>query len=330
MDREEWMYKLPRVGNDMSFLGLVRNFVAAAKKHRLRLGRERTICACNSCKNKLLQEDNVVQSHLIRHGFVKDYTVWKYHGEADSSATGASSQGNSSTTSTVNDVGQQPSSSTPAAGGDNGDHDYISINDLLQDIADNDGGGDGEQGDVLGPEDAELFENLANHTDQDDIMFGNPKWLENFKEMKQAAIDPLYKDCPKHWTVLRFNLQLLMLKARHGWSDTSFNDLLRMLADTYPEGNKVSANTYRAKKMIQPVAMKLKKFHACPNHCILYRGKYENLQSCPHCDASRYKRNAGCHVDVDNKGPMRGQQKKQKTSKKKITSPEDEEEEGYM
>ena len=70
---------------------------------------------------------------------------------------------------------------------------------------------------------------------------------------------------------------MLMLKARHGWSNTSFNDLLHILADTYPEGNKVPTNTYRAKKLIRPVEMKLKKFHAYPNHCILYRGKYKNL-----------------------------------------------------
>ena len=66
MDREEWMYKIPRVSNDLAFLGHVRKFVAAAKKHRVSLGRERIICPCNSCKNNLLQEDNVVQSHLIR------------------------------------------------------------------------------------------------------------------------------------------------------------------------------------------------------------------------------------------------------------------------
>jgi hypothetical protein len=91
----------------------------------------------------------------------------------------------------------------------------------------------------------------------------------------------------------------------------------------------VLANTYRAKKMIWPVVMKLKKFHACPNHCILYRGKYENLQSCPHCGASRYKRNVDCCADVDDEGPSRGPKKK-KTTKKQIPSPEDEEEEGYM
>ena len=43
---------------------------------------------------------------------------------------------------------------------------------------------------------------------------------------------------------------MLMLKARHSWSDTSLNDLLHILASTYLEGNKVSTNTYRAKKLI--------------------------------------------------------------------------------
>jgi hypothetical protein len=51
---------------------------------------------------------------------------------------------------------------------------------------DNDGGGDAdEQGDVvLGPKDVEIFENVANRMDPDDILFENPEWLENFKEMK--------------------------------------------------------------------------------------------------------------------------------------------------
>ena len=125
----------------------------------------------------------------------------------------------------------------------------MKINELLQDMAANDGDRDcDEQSDFLGPEDAEIFENLANRMDQDDVLFGNPKWLENFKEMKQETIDLLYNDCPKQWTALRFNLQLLMLKSRPGWSNTSFNDLLRILIDTYPEDNKVPANTYRAKK----------------------------------------------------------------------------------
>jgi len=123
---------------------------------------------------------------------------------------------------------------------------------------------------------------------------------------------------------------MLMLKGHHGWSDTSFNDMLRILANTYLEGNKVPTNTYRAKKLIRLRAMKLKNFYACPNHCILYQGKYENLQSCPHFGASWYKRNAGCCAYADHKrGPKKKKRAKKSTMKKWILSPEDEEEEGY-
>lgn len=75
MDRKEWMYNLARVGNDMSFLHHVSDLVDGAKGHHQNLGWEPTICSRHSCKNKLDQEHNVVQSHLIQHGFVKDYTV---------------------------------------------------------------------------------------------------------------------------------------------------------------------------------------------------------------------------------------------------------------
>jgi hypothetical protein len=137
--------------------------------------------------------------------------------------------------------------------------------------------------------------------------------------------------------MLHFNLQLLMMKARHGWSNNSLNELLSYLATTYPTGsNKVQANTYQAKKLIQPVVMKVKKFDAYPNHCILYQGeKYENLTSCPHCGFSRYKRNADCRVDADDNVALGGGPKKKKGAKKssamakQISVQQDEEEEGY-
>jgi hypothetical protein len=80
MDRE-WMYKTSRL--DPSYLDHVTRFVATAKRHRLRLKREHTICPCNSCKNNFAHEDYVAKSHLIRYDFVRDYTVWKFHGEAE-------------------------------------------------------------------------------------------------------------------------------------------------------------------------------------------------------------------------------------------------------
>jgi hypothetical protein len=105
---------------------------------------------------------------------------------------------------------EQQTSSAAAGGhgsaaiGDNADRDYITMDDLLQDMAD-DNDGDGSEP-VRDPETTDLFESITNHLDHDDVLFGSPMSLENFREMKQAAIDPLYKDCPKHWTVLCFNL----------------------------------------------------------------------------------------------------------------------------
>jgi hypothetical protein len=153
--------------------------------------------------------------------------------------------------------------------------------------------------------------------------------------MKQAAIDALYPDnskCLRNMSVLHFILQMLMLKARHGCIDTGFNDLLCILGETLPEGNKVPANNYRAKKLVKLVVMKLKKFHACPNHCILYQDKYEKMQSCPHCGAIRYKGNADCRANVDeDRGPKK-KKTVRKTASKKPQNPlpaKDEEEEGY-
>jgi hypothetical protein len=66
-------------------------------------------------------------------------------------------------------------------GGQSVNRDYISLHDLIGDG----GGDDDEQGVVvLGPKDVEIFLNVANHMDQDEVLFGNSKWLENFKEMK--------------------------------------------------------------------------------------------------------------------------------------------------
>ena len=57
-----------------------------------------------------------------------------------------------------------------------------------------------------------------------------------------------------------------------------------------PKPNELSTTTYEAKQIVCPLGLEIKKIHACPNDCILYRGKdYENLDECPVCKASRYK-----------------------------------------
>jgi hypothetical protein len=128
-----------------------------------------------------------------------------------------------------------------------------------------------------------------------EILLNSPKGLENLERVTKASKETVYgveKGCPTHWTLLRFLLELLILKAKYGWSDYSFNDLLHLQSWVLPQPNSVLANTYQVKKVISPLAIGVEKIHACPNHCILFHGEtFKSLDKCPWCGAHRYKNN---------------------------------------
>jgi hypothetical protein len=60
------------------------------------------------------------------------------------------------------------------------------MEDLFQDMgADDDSGRDAdEEAIVRDLEGAELLEEIANCLDEDDILFGSSRWLENFRDIK--------------------------------------------------------------------------------------------------------------------------------------------------
>ena len=60
------------------------------------------------------------------------------------------------------------------------------MEDLFQGVAaDDDGGGDADEESIVRvPEGAELLELIANRLNEDDILFGSPRWMENFRDMK--------------------------------------------------------------------------------------------------------------------------------------------------
>ncbi|KAK1641941.1 hypothetical protein QYE76_059746 [Lolium multiflorum] len=63
--------------------------------------------------------------------------------------------------------------------------------------------------------------------------------------------------------------------------------------------------TYEAKKLVYPLGLDVQKIHACPNDCILYRGKYENENKCPICGALRYKIRRDDPDDVKGEPPRK-------------------------
>jgi hypothetical protein len=84
---------------------------------------------------------------------------------------------------------------------------------------------------------------------------------------------------------LEADLMQLEMKSSNGLLDKGFNYLFSLLQKFLLSPNGLPENTYQ----ICPMRLEVKKFHACPNDCILYRGKYKDLGVCPVCSASRYK-----------------------------------------
>ena len=115
---------------------------------------------------------------------------------------------------------------------------------------------------------------------------------------RRSHRNPLYEGCTT-FTRLTAVLALANLKARFGWNDKSFNELLVLLKKMLPENNTLPKNQYEAKKILCPVGMEYQKIHSFPYDCILYRNQFAELRKCPTCGVSRYKvKDADCINDA--------------------------------
>jgi hypothetical protein len=62
----------------------LRTFVSLLKRHANIQNNNDIFCPCVDCENKNAWSDSkVVQSHLIKRCFKRNYTVWTKHGEID-------------------------------------------------------------------------------------------------------------------------------------------------------------------------------------------------------------------------------------------------------
>jgi hypothetical protein len=146
------------------------------------------------------------------------------------------------------------------------------------------------------------YEELLHHVEPQVLNFmGIDRGLDNMEILEKSLREPLYDEsngCGKEFTQLRVVLELLKLKASHGWSDNSFLKLLSLLAKLLPKPNTLPTSTYRAKRLICPLSLGVDKIHTCPNHCILYRKEHEVKMKYSVCGVNQYKRSYN-HVYVD-------------------------------
>lgn len=112
--------------------------------------------------------------------------------------------------------------------------------------------------------------------------------VDDFYRLVDDASQELYPGC-KTFSKLNFLVRLLHTKFLGGWSDKSFDMLLDLLREAFPEGAALPKNFYEAKKTVKSLGLGYINIHACENDCILFWKQYENYTSCPKCNTSRWK-----------------------------------------
>ncbi|EEC69261.1 hypothetical protein OsI_38298 [Oryza sativa Indica Group] len=107
-----------------------------------------------------------------------------------------------------------------------------------------------------------------------------------FFQMLSAATQPLHE----HTQVSQLDAitRLLGVKSQYAISIAGFDALLNVICALLPQGHKLPANLYEAKKVLSALNMPYEKIDACPKNCMLFRKENAQKMHCDKCGESRY------------------------------------------
>uniref|UniRef100_I1QTA5 Transposon protein, putative, CACTA, En/Spm sub-class n=1 Tax=Oryza glaberrima TaxID=4538 RepID=I1QTA5_ORYGL len=264
-----WMYAKNLKRHSTEYRKGVINFMNATEEDRIRRNNDYMCCPCADCKNEnMFDSGEDVHGHLIQRGFMEGYTCWVKHEEQESGSGAAADR---SGAHNQEDENEHDMFIPSPLGGEIVDVDHDLLQDMLRDVED------------------------PTQNERDGM---------KFSRLVSDSETPLYAGCKAKHTKLSVTLDLMKLKASSGWIDKSFTDLLGILKAMLPVENILPETTYEAKQVLCPLGLEVRRIHACPNDCILYHKQYADLDACPVCKASRYKRKKS--ADEGNKSKRGG------------------------
>nr|ABF99295.1 transposon protein, putative, CACTA, En/Spm sub-class [Oryza sativa Japonica Group] len=264
-----WMYAKNLKRHSTEYRKGIINFMNAAEEDRIRRNSDYMCCPCADCKNEnMFDSGEDVHGHLIQRGFMEGYTCWVKHGEQESGSGVAADR---SGAHNQEDENEHDMFIPSLLGGEIVDVDHDLLQNMLRDVED------------------------PAQNERDGM---------KFSRLVSDSETPLYAGCKAKHTKLSVTLNLMKLKASSGWTDKSFTDLLGILKAMLPIENTLPETTYEAKQVLCPLGLEIRRIHACPNDCILYHKQYADLDACPVCKASRYKRKKS--ADEGNKSKRGG------------------------
>ncbi|KAL0559314.1 hypothetical protein IC582_003922 [Cucumis melo] len=236
----------------------VSQFLEVAKLHVNDSGRTR--CPCKKCMNSMWESLEGVERHLLTVGISPSYVNWIYHGERVNLPRGLERV------------------ATHLHHDDEGTSNLFEQNEMLDLLNDLQVPIENEE------ETEEAFENeMPFDDDQQDT-------TSLFEDLMNEARNELYPGCSK-FSSLNFLVKLMRIKVLNGWSNKSFDMLLKMLKAAFPAGTIIPTSFFEAKRKLHDLGLGYESIHACKYDCILYWKEFGDLQHCPICGESRYKVN---------------------------------------
>ena len=204
-----WIYKANRT--EPYFHGELNKFIKVAQNHARNEKTQWVYCPCKACKNlRVFSDPTTIRSHVIVSGFVKDYMIWKKHGETD-----APPPTNNPPDEMILD--EKFDRMFDAYIDDDGEGDDDGVGGFHGDDVD-DGPIDGKSSDEE-IDDGDFLSQLLRNTEVE-VLVADARGLPNFDTVRKSAEKNIYersKGCPKHWTVLHFVIAV----------EAKFKDLLR-------------------------------------------------------------------------------------------------------
>ena len=119
---------------------------------------------------------------------------------------------------------------------------------------------------------------------------------ELFKKVKNK----LYPRCKK-FSTLTFLVKLMHIKVLNQWMNKSFDILLKLLKDIFPNDTKILSSHYEARKKLNDLGLGYENIYVCKHDCAIFWKENTNLQNCPICKEPRYQKVGGKGKKVSHK-----------------------------
>ena len=259
----------------------VARWLQCATNDMLRNNRTDIRCPCRRCKLECVTEPDsgILEKHLKRNGLMDGYTRWISDETGD----------------------QEEDLNGGAPGNEEGQPDEDQDAGHQDQDARHEDQADAEHED----QDAGHEDQYSGHTDSSwvrdphvqELLVKEPlnargaaREKAKLAQLEKDAVTKLYEGCNDGDTRLNVTLESMQLKAKHKWTDESYDDMMAFWHARLPKDNTCPTSIGEAKKALCPLDLPHVKYHVFLNDCIIYRGEDAEKTICPVCGVSRYKR----------------------------------------